>query len=257
MKKSQESIDQRHEKIIELLKERKSVKAADLALAFDISLMTARRDLHALEKKGLVVRFHGGARIALEEDLSKSRQSDADAACNAISKYAASLVDQTDSIFINGSMTAVSMLDYVETSSLSIVTNNAHAANYSSDPRFEITLLGGTLKNHILVGDYTMRNLLVSFQNKAFMGCSGISDEGEILCDIPSELAINETMISHAVTCYILADSSKLGKTGFSGRFALMHQTTVITDSNAPADLIEKLKSRGMKVIAVDVGKSV
>lgn len=86
---------------------------------------------------------------------------------------------------------------------------------------------------------------------KAFMGCTGISPDGEILCGIPTELGINETMISHAREYYILADHTKIGKTSTYASCSLEKTGTIITDELAPAHIVEQLRTIGMTVIQV------
>lgn len=250
MKRDQNSIKKRHNDIVNLLKEQKELKVDEIAEIFSISLMTVRRDLQQLEEQGLIRRFHGGARIlsANLPDTGLEAQKDRD----AISRFAATLIEEGDSIFINGSLTASGMLEYIGNKKITVITNNAFAAGYVPTSSVQISLLGGHLNGHIMTGDYCMRNLLTAYVNKAFLGCTGISQSGEILCDIPSELGINETMISHADSYYILVDHRKLGKTESSGRFTLQRPGTIITDAQAPAQIVQVLEEKGMKVILID-----
>ena len=152
-------------------------------------------------------------------------------------------------------MTASGILEYMNAKNVSVVTNNAFAPGYVKKESIQIQLTGGLLRDHIMVGDFCMRNLLGAHQKKAFLGCFGISPNGEILCGIPAELGINETMISHADQYYILADSSKLGKTESMGSFTLQVPGTVVTDTGADPEIIERLKHNGMTVILVDPEK--
>lgn len=250
MKRDQQSIIKRHENIMKLLNEQHEVKVDKLAEVFDISLMTARRDLQQLESKGLLIRYHGGARLnssyVSNEDLKVQKARD------AISNYASTLIEDGDSIFINGSMTAAGILEYLKARNVSVVTNNAFAPGYSKLETIQIQLTGGLLRDHIMVGDYCVRNLLDTYRKKAFLGCSGISANGEILCGIPAELGINETMISHAREYFILADSSKLGKTESMGSFTLQNPGTIITDTGADPAIINRLRENGMTVVTID-----
>ena len=54
-------IVERHERVIEILKQRKTAQLEDLARELDVSSSTIRRDLEQLESRGLVERTHGGA----------------------------------------------------------------------------------------------------------------------------------------------------------------------------------------------------
>ena len=54
-------LQDRREKIIELLYEKRMLKASELVGMFNVSLETIRRDLEALEEKGYLERVYGGA----------------------------------------------------------------------------------------------------------------------------------------------------------------------------------------------------
>ena len=96
-----------------------------------------------------------------------------------------------------------------------------------------------------------MRNLLMEQAGKAFIGCTGISPNGELLCGIPTELAINESMMGHSDQYFIMADHTKIGVMGTYASLHLEKTGTVITDEMAPAAVIEQLRFIGMTVIQV------
>ncbi|MBT2395929.1 substrate-binding domain-containing protein [Streptomyces sp. ISL-100] len=52
-------VDQRHERVLELVRERGSVRVAELAQALGVSPVTLRRDVEALAAQGRVQRMHG------------------------------------------------------------------------------------------------------------------------------------------------------------------------------------------------------
>lgn len=250
MKRDRQSVDLRHAEMLALIRERQEVLVEELSDYFDISTMTVRRDLQTLEEAGKVSRFHGGAAAAASTGRGKGRV----AACRQlIARYAASLVQSGDTLLINGSNTALAMLDYVGDKRLSVFTNNGMAVGRRFPAGVELRLSGGTVRGgqHILTGDLAMRNLMDVRADKAFLGCTGISPDGEILCDIPSELGLNETMIEHADSYYILADFTKIGKTSAYASFHLEKKGCVITDERAPEHLLELLRAAGMEVIQV------
>ena len=53
--------EQRKQKILDLLKEKDSVRVTSLSKLFGVSEVTVRSYLEDLEKKGLLSRVHGGA----------------------------------------------------------------------------------------------------------------------------------------------------------------------------------------------------
>ncbi len=252
MKRDRQSVDNRQARILSLIRERQEVKVEELAAIFGVSLMTIRRDLQHLEDRGYISRFFGGATVdptaaALPEkdDVAIYRQ--------LIARYAASLVMDEDYLFINGSSTALDLLNYTGSKKVHVFTNNGLAINRKFPSGVDITLSGGIIRSagHIMTGDCAMRNLLITQAEKAFIGCTGISPDGEILCGIPTELSTNETMISHAFEYYIMADFTKIGKTSTYASCSLERPGTVITDERAPAEVLDRLSSIGMNVIQV------
>ena len=252
MKRDLKSVNARRAKMLAMIRERQTIRVEELAAYFQVSLMTIRRDLQALEDKGLIGRFYGGATVdsrpapvSERDELTLYRQ--------LIGRYAASLVEDGDSLFINGSSTALGLLDYVGQKNVCVFTNNGAAVSHAFPAGVEVTLSGGVLRgqSHIMTGDCAMRNLLMTQAEKAFIGCVGISPDGEILCGIPTELGINETMISHAHEYFILADYTKIGKAGTYASCSLEKTGTIITDERAPANIVEQLRTIGMTVVQV------
>lgn len=251
MKRDRQSVDLRHAEMLALIRERQEVLVEELSQAFDISTMTVRRDLQALEEAGKISRFHGGAAASFSPDAEgKSRVS----LCRQmIARYAASLVQDGETLLINGSNTALGLLNYAGSKHLSVFTNNGLAVGRRFPDGVEVQISGGLIRGaqHILTGDLAMRNLMDVRADKAFLGCTGISPDGEILCDIPSELGLNETMIEHADRYYILADHTKLGRTSAYASFHLEKKGCVITDEGAPEDIVKRLRAAGMEVVRV------
>ena len=52
-------VDQRHERVLELVRERGSLRVAELATELGVSVVTLRRDVEALAARGRVQRLHG------------------------------------------------------------------------------------------------------------------------------------------------------------------------------------------------------
>ena len=251
MKRDRQSVDLRHAEMLAMIRGRQEVLVEELSEAFDISTMTVRRDLQALEEAGKVSRFHGGAVASLNPAADSKGKV---AACRQmIARYAASLVGEGETLLINGSNTALGLLDYVGVRKLSVFTNNGLAVGRRFPAGVEVHISGGVLRGaqHILTGDLAMRNLMDVRADRAFLGCTGSSPDGEILGDIPSELGLNETMIEHADRYYILADHTKIGRTSAYASFHLEKKGCVITDEHAPEGIVERLRVAGMEVVQV------
>ena len=124
MKNNRKAVDERHLKILNLIRERGEVKVDELARTFQISPMTVRRDMQYLEEERLISRVHGGA-ISLEKANMMLSRDEKIAICRErISEYASRFIDNGDTLFINGSRTALNMLKYARDNKVLVNTNN-------------------------------------------------------------------------------------------------------------------------------------
>ena len=252
MKRDRQTVNLRHAEMLAMIRDRQEILVDELARAFDISTMTVRRDLQTLEEQGKISRFHGGATVDIRA-VAPDEKNQVALCQRLIARRAAALISDGDSLLINGSNTALALLDHLDGKNVSAFTNNAMVVGHRYPDGVDVQLFGGVLRGtqHILTGDLTLRNLMDVHASKAFLGCTGISPDGEILCGIPSELGINETMIEHADAYYILADYTKIGKAGTYASFHLEKKGCVITDAFAPAEVLNQLRAIGMQVIQV------
>ena len=250
MKRDRQTVNLRHAEMLAMIRDRQEILVEELARAFDISPMTVRRDLQTLEEQGKISRFHGGATVDVRAIAPDEKVRVAQCQ-RLIARCAATQVASGDTLLINGSNTALALLDHLEGKTASVFTNNAMMVGHRFPDGVDVQLSGGVLRGtrHILTGDLALRNLMDVRADKAFLGCTGISPDGEILCGIPSELGINETMIEHADAYFILADYTKIGKAGTYASFHLEKKGCVITDELAPEDVLTRLRAIGLQVI--------
>lgn len=255
MKRDRKSVDERQSQILRMVRDRGEVKVEELAKTFGISLMTVRRDLQFLEEQQLVTRFYGGA-TALNLHHTMTPEEEIMMYRDLISRYAAQFVEDGDRLFINGSRTALKLLEYVEKERVSVFTNNCWAMGQQFPDGVSVHFTGGEVRDHVMVGDYVMRNLLTMSADKTFLGCAAVYDNGEFRYDIPTEIGINESMISRTEQAlYILADHTKIQvRTAHENQYGSCtyeRAWTLITDEKADAGAIERLRQTGMKVVVV------
>ena len=256
MKNSKANVEARQKNILQYVRKAGEVNSYNLVNEFKISIMTVRRDLEELEQKHLLKRTHGGACTLDYVKGNKSLSKNIRMCRDLISRYASTLIKDNDRIFINGSKTALKMLEYVENKNVTVYTNNGLAFRRKFPENVSIHMTGGELRNHILVGDATMRNILDVTANKTFIGCWAVYDDGAFLYNIPNEIGINEAMISRTTEdLYILADHSKLQRhdnlESSYGSCIYDRKVTLITDSQADVEIIEKLRASGIEIIIV------
>lgn len=247
MKRERAYVDGRRNQIVEILQDHPKIKPDQLAQLLDVSVVTIRRDLQYLEENKLVTRFYGGAKIrknyAQEDKISACR--------NLIARYAAELVEDGDTIFINTSMNALEMIKYIQKENVIVITNNGKAINHKKGDGVSVILTGGELRypKEGMVGDFAVRNLQNIYAKKTFVGCSGISAQTGMTTEIANEVNINQLMIEHATQeVYIMADHTKIGRSSSFISCGIQMVRHLITDELAPEEELAAMREQGVQI---------
>ena len=254
MKRERAYVEARRNQILEIMKENPKVMVDELAERFQVSLITVRRDLQYLEDCNLLVRFHGGAENILSPEAAE--QSEINLYRRLIAQYAATLVEDGDSLFINTSRNALQMLEYVKKKNVTVITNNGKALRMDYNAGISIILTGGEIRypKEALMGDFAIRNVQQVFPKKAFIGCSGFSPLSGMTTEIAGEVKINELMIENAKAVYVLADDTKLGKNSSFTSSPIEGIGHLVTDEKALETVLDEIRDAGVKVYQVRKG---
>ncbi|MDD7267968.1 MAG: DeoR/GlpR family DNA-binding transcription regulator [Lachnospiraceae bacterium] len=254
MKRELALVMERRDQLIRLLGEEPDCRVEEMAKRLGVSLITVRRDLQYLEEKKLLTRFYGGARLSAKglrelNDVAYYR--------DLIARYAATLIRERDSLFINTSMNALALTQYVTAQNVTVITNNGKAITQEHGSGVSILLSGGELRfpKEALVGEYAVQNLKNIFAKKAFIGCSGISARTGTTTEIVNEIRINQLMMEHAAEAvYILADHTKIGRNNGFACYPISQIKHVITDEKADPQEVEAMRAQGIEVTVVGRG---
>src|SRR5688572_17567642 len=127
--------EERKKFILEKLSQSEQVEVLDITDAFQVSAITARRDLVQLEKEGLLVRTHGGAIRPQVQGQRKLFSYDEKAILNKdrkeyIGKLASKLIPEGDVIFIDSGSTLFHLCSYIKRiHNLIVITNSLPVAS--------------------------------------------------------------------------------------------------------------------------------
>ena len=254
MKKTQSIVSKRRDKILDYISTNESINTNELAEKLNISPLTLRRDLQSLDDEGLIVRYYGGAKLATDIDVDSNCDSDetkVDSMYNQkkhiIAKYAADLIEDGDTIFINSSSTALLILQYLGNKRVYVVTNNGKALQSTIGSNVELVLTGGQVyeRKQSLVGEFATYILSKITADKCFLGVSGIACDSGISTSVLQETLINHEMINRCSgPVYVLADSSKVGKHNNFSSGDINEISHLITDSNIKETDINDFKEK-------------
>ena len=256
MKNNRKAVEGRQRRLLSIVQERGTISVEELSEHLNVSSMTIRRDLADLAKQGLLIRQHGSASSITHVGLM-SRNDPTIVKCRkALAVYAASLVEDGDKVFINGSRTALDILNYTGSKKVRVFTNNGWALDGKYPETVQIRMTGGIIYEHLLVGEYAVESLLSLSADKLFVGCAAVYADGQFRYDIPSEIGINEMMVSRTKgDIYVLADHSKLREKADAemiyGCFRYPVPVTLITDELADPQILEKLENTGLRILTV------
>lgn len=233
------------------------VQVANLAQRLEVSEVTIRQDLAALEEKGLLRRTHGGA-IPVETgfELPFARTAGANAEEKSrIAAAAAAMVREGETIFLDVGTTTTAMARALLTHRrLTVVTSALNiAALLEEAAGITVILTGGTLRatQHSLVNPMGTEIISRVRADRAFIGASGVeAGAGVTNANFP-EAEIKRAMMAAARQKVLLADGSKVGRIAAAVVGPLSSFDLLITSRDAPEKDLEALRAAGMEVRVV------
>lgn len=252
-------VGQRRARIRELLAEKQAVSIPDLAAMFGVSEMTVRRDLDHLERGGVVRRTHGGAlaaeRMVFEFDFQARRHANRRAK-QAIARRARRLIEPGARIILDTGTTSLELAVLLrDAEDLTVITPSlAVASQLQFSPGIQTILLGGVLREGSpdLSGPVTEYGLEMLAADLAFQGADGIGLDGAVYNADLQLARVDQRMHTRADKTYILADSSKIGRTSLARMVALNEVEALITDAGIDPEAVRRFKKNGAKVIVCE-----
>ena len=219
-KNGRTKINIRRNKILEILHKEKKVYIADLSQLLGASLVTIRSDLDVLAEQGQLIRMAGGAVLPNEETNPTFSPINNREAKQEIATAVADFIQDGNTLFINSGTTTLLVAEALKTKkNLSIVTNSVPIATLLGKvPTFRVILLGGTINTQyaFTYGTDTQEQLNRYGADWAILSVDGVSPDGDISTCHAEEALIDRLMITRAKKVLIVADTTKIGRTGFS-----------------------------------------
>jgi DeoR family glycerol-3-phosphate regulon repressor len=241
------------------------ILVSDVAARLAVSEMTIRRDLNALEDKGLIVRTHGGAMgigrrevfDSAEPAFSSRRRRNA-ASKAAIARAAAKLIGDRESIGLDvGTSTLALAEEIAGRRNLAVFTNNLHAAAVLGRTSCPVHVLGGTVRGPELsvVGSHSLQHIRQYYLTKLFLGVSGATVEG-FFDYSPEDTEVKRAFMMQSEAVIVLCDASKFDHRSVVKVCELGEIATLVTDAPPPDHLAAALASAGTEVVVAEATAS-
>lgn len=249
----------RREKILELLKEDGSAKVVDLARIFKVTEVTIRQDLEKLEKEDLIVKEHGGAYLKNVEDqvrnFSLIHQENLEQKAIVANKCL-EFIESGDIIILDSGSTTTEIAKKLKgLRNLTIITNALNIAlMLGAEPGIEVIVTGGEFKPPTLslTGQKAADFFAGLHVQKLFLATAGISLKAGLTYPSISDLVVKKAMIDAAETTYLVADSSKIGKSSLASLGALSLIDFIVTDAGIQEKHRAVFKENEIEVIVAD-----
>ena len=210
-------MNDRHEKIYQLLNKSGSVSIALLKEKIYASEATIRRDLAQMEQEGLLIRTWGGAIASkgIHADPPLFVRSNANInEKNTVAQIATTFLKDNMTVFLASGTTVTRLASSLNKyENLTVITNGLDTAHaLSGHLSAKTILLGGDLyENYDLIGSLT-ENAIEQFNaDLFFFSCSGITADGFTSID-NERLNIFKKMKKNSSKTILLCDTSKVGK---------------------------------------------
>lgn len=247
-------VEERRIRLLELVRTRGFAALPDLADALQVSESTVRRDLDYLEESGTAKRTHGGvfytgASPKLPHfDERQPAQWDKK---RMIAAKAAELIDDGDTVLLDGGTTTYEVARWLVGRPLQVVTNSLPVANlFASSSDTDLVLLGGYVypRTGVSLGPYANDMLQRLNVRKTVLSVAGINDRGFF----NSNLLLVETeraMMQAAEEVIVVADSTKFGHQSLAHLCPWNEVNHLVVDHEITADWRSKVIATGVGLL--------
>lgn len=251
-------LEERRQQVLQRVRDKGRASVAQLSEEFGVSEVTIRNDLQALAERNLIVRTHGGAvpstdglyELALAMRLQQQVQEK-----SRIGEAGANLVENGDAIMLDSSSTALAIARHLKKHRhLTIVTNSLAVAQEMLDaPGVTVVMAGGRVRRDTasLVGGGGLDILRKFNIQKGFFGAHGITVQDGLTDVSADEAAVKRRWVGMCRQVIAVLDATKWGKVGLLSFAPLEQVSAVISDGDAPADLVDEIRSYGVNIILV------
>lgn len=250
--------EKRGSEICRMLHANQMVSVPELTKKFGVTHMTIHRDLDKLQQAGQIKKTWGGAkpaeRMEFEFDFNRRRQTRKKEK-QAIVKKAFEFISPGQKIILDSGTTTLELTYLLkDLKDITVITPSLAVASvlqFSSG--IETILLGGIIRKGSpdLTGLVTENNLDMFTADIAFLGADGIGLDGTLFTEDMRIVKVDQKIRKRAAKNYILADSSKIGKTALATNGFVSQADAFITDDGIEDEVKKNFEDMGATVITV------
>lgn len=228
-------------RLLHTVQQNQSASVEHLADLLGVTLQTVRRDIQRLSEQGLLVRFHGGARVpgSTVENLEHTQRETLNAeGKRRIAQAVAQAVPHHCSLILNiGTTTEAIARALVHHQGLRVITNNLNvAATLSSNPDCEVIVAGGVVRSRDrgIIGEAAVDFIRQFRVDIALIGISGLESDGTLRDFDLREVKVAQAIIGQSREVWLAADHSKFNRPAMVEVATLAQVDRLFTDAPPP-----------------------
>lgn len=245
----------RQNQILDIARAEGRVEVDNLAVRFDVSPQTIRKDLNDLCDADRLQRIHGGAvfpsnTVNLAYDARRAWASDAK---TRIATAVADIVPNSSSVILNiGTTTESVALALREHDGVMVVTNNLNVAFILSDaPGIDVVVSGGLVRksDRGILGAAAI-DLIRQFKvDYAIVGTSAIDEDGALLDFDYREVRVTQAILAQARKTILVADNAKFQRRAPVKIAHLSELDMFVTDHPLPDHIQSMCSEHSVEVV--------
>ena len=245
---------QRREQLLEMIRMRGFASLPEMAEKLEVSESTLRRDLENLESDGKAQRTHGGAFYTGPTPKLPHfdrRQSAQWEKKKQIALRTAELVDDGDTVLLDGGSTTYEVARCLVGRPLQVVTNSLPVANlFSGAGAGDLVMIGGYLHGStgVLIGPYAVQMLAGLDVRRTILSVGGVSERGYYNSNLLL-VELEQAMMRVADEVIIVADSTKFGHKSLARMCGLGDIHHLVVDNEISEDWRSKILAAGVKLL--------
>ena len=250
---------ERIKRIKELIYERKQINVTTLSSLLNVSEVTIRSDLEALEEEDFIVRTHGGAVLNEEytnqhviNDIMTGRNISYNKDKEHIGKIASNLIMENEWIFLGSGETCYYIAKELLTrKNVNVLSNNLFVINIlSSNPYINVISTGGVISHSLscMSGDLFSNSIENMYFSKAFFSVDGVDFDGGYTISNSIEMETYRAISKKTKELIFAIDHTKFGKLSFLRIGDLDMTRTVISNERIPAEYKAYYFDNGIRI---------
>lgn len=251
------AIADRRERIVEFVNQEGSVTFGQLKRLFsEVSDMTLRTDLKALDEQHLIIRVHGGAKsvgfAVGTDDLIARRIERRSSEKKEIARKAAELIMPGHTVFIDSGSTTTALAAVMEDVDLLVFTNSITVASELAKlEHVKSYLIGGRLNRYSMssTGGQAIEAVRSLSFDQVFLGTTGYRRGEGFSCGIDDEAVFKKTLVERSRERIMLMDSSKEERPSTFRFCALPELDTLVSDGGISEDFLAACERYSVTVL--------